>query len=634
MSKGTNLANTSTKYSKSLSNSYYSVSELSEKPLRVDGTEAIVCLFDLASCTEKINDIEAVAKVANDYLIQTSMIYVSNPKGGHGSSGKNSDWYDATYWRNAAQSEGNIKDGSNIRTVHFNFGYEVANEIWGFDADFNYKGFKVKAEYVTNTHTYMFADGLAGAGQVISFASGLAPRTGHRFSQTSNAYYVTAEKDWKKFGFAGEVFKMGKYYRPYMDFFISNVGSSLGQQEALMRSNNTARVPVIEDNDDDDQYPDQMLIKRVMGYMDSSDDPDGVFPGNDEDNDGIPDTNKNINGLPDSDEPFLMFDSDPDEFVFGNDYNNNTIPDFREDDMKFDTPYELDRQGHHFFMKYSPQQSINFVVGSMKSKGIGASSNRTNDDYFKFLVNYNVFNVGQIYAEYRYEKIQDNIRDQYIQVRRHLAQQQKSQPQKAFHRDLFYDELEYRNSNVHRLWLESTIRALPSITLENHVKIEKNDQVEGIMYDRTFQPHDQLDTIAIINKFVYTKRWGNIIFSPGVKFRLYKKVRSESLQPLDHNLERIPLITLKYVVSPKSNIMLGFQGIPGFQYSYSNYVQSQNDFRRITYVLQFQNTTDYFGYNVWAAVGIDFDQVDYKEKYREFEEYKSSGTFVKVYLGW
>jgi len=82
----------------------------------------------------------------------------------------------------------------------------------------------------------------------------------------------------------------------------------------------------------------------------SSEDPDGVFPGNDADNDGIADNNKNNNDIPDYDEPFLMFDVDRDDFVFGNDYNNNTIPDFREDDMKFDLPYNLDRQGYHVML--------------------------------------------------------------------------------------------------------------------------------------------------------------------------------------------------------------------------------------------------------------------------------------------
>lgn len=106
-----------------------------------------------------------------------------------------------------------------------------------------------------------------------------------------------------------------------------------------------------------------MVEMRTMGRsILSIEDPDGVFPGNDSDNDGVPDNNKNNNGLPDYDEPFLMFDSDPDEFVFGNDYNNNTIPDFREDDMKLDTPYDLDRQGHHLIFNYSPFRHTNIII--------------------------------------------------------------------------------------------------------------------------------------------------------------------------------------------------------------------------------------------------------------------------------
>jgi len=54
-----------------------------------------------------------------------------------------------------------------------------------------------------------------------------------------------------------------------------------------------------------------------------------------------------------------MFDDDPDEFVFGDDFNNNNISDFREDDMKYDTPYDPDRQGHHFNLRVTPQRNIN-----------------------------------------------------------------------------------------------------------------------------------------------------------------------------------------------------------------------------------------------------------------------------------
>ena len=97
---------------------------------------------------------------------------------------------------------------------------------------------------------------------------------------------------------------------------------------------------------------------------------------------------------------------------------------------------------------------------------------------------------------------------------------------------------------------------------------------------------------------------------------------------------RIPLVMLKYIVSPRTDISLGMQGIPGLMLDYNDYVQTQNDYRLKTYTLQLQNQTGYFGYNIWAAMGVTLDQINYDEAYRQYEEYKSSTTFVKVYLGW
>ena len=154
------------------------------------------------------------------------------------------------------------------------------------------------------------------------------------------------------------------------------------------------------------------------------------------------------------------------------------------------------------------------------------------------------------------------------------------------------------------------------------------------MYDKTYQPYDVLSTLAMVNKIMYTKRFGNWVFSPGVKFRLYKKSRSESLQPLDHYMMRIPLIMIKYIFSPNTDMSLGIQGFPGFELDYNDYVQSQNDYKQVIYTLQLQNRTSYFGYNVWGAVGFTLEQMSYDEIYREYEEYKSSTTFARVYIGW
>ncbi len=273
----------------------------------------------------------------------------------------------------------------------------------------------------------------------------------------------------------------------------------------------------------------------------------------------------------------------------------------------------------------------------MRTKGVGLD-NRTNDDYFKAQINYDIFGVGNIFAEYRYERIRDDIRDQYVKVE---TSQNKDLYNLSFgavygrySRVLYYDELEYKNSRVNKLFLDSKIRAIPSITIENSVKFEKNDQIKGVMYDKTYQRKNEITTLAMVNKLTYTKRFGNWIASPGLCFRFYKKGHSKDFRPRDYYLMRIPIIMLKYVVSPNTSFMLGFQGIPGFEYKYNDYVQSENDNKRKVYILQIENNTTYFGYNIWASTGVRFDEIEYAGKYRQFEEYKTSTFFVRIVLGW
>ncbi|MFC1509252.1 hypothetical protein ACFL60_06160 [Candidatus Omnitrophota bacterium] len=621
-----------------LINKYFTMIEPGGGPVEVNGTECVVYFFDLMSVKEHINRVEAEMTVANDYNIQTSYIYTKDNSGGHDTVSKNTTYYDAMYWKTMAQAEGNVKDKSNVTTLNIDIGTQVACSVIGMDFDLNYMGFKVTGEFTKNTNRFMYPDGLSGTGFPEDIISGQAPRTGHKYLQKDNAYYITAQKDWDTFGFVAEKFKMGKFYHPYMDYFYAIAGDQGYGPGAINSRNNTIRFPLVEDNDDNDQYPDTMIEQNAVGWkIISSEDPDGVFPGNDADNDGLADNNKNNNGIPDYDEPFLMFDVDHDDFVFGNDYNNNNIPDFREDDMKFDLPYELDRQGHHIMVRYTPFQKVNLIAGSFRTGNIGRN-NRTNDDYVKLLVNYYMFGIAKLYAEYRYERIKDNIRDQYIQVSDKMSEDYLNPgigaTLRRFDRNLFYDELEYKNSRVNRLWVNSAIRAIPSITLENHLKLEVNDQIEGVMYDNTYQPGETINTIALVNKIVYSKTYGNVTFSPGFKFRFYKKDRSDLPRPGDYYTTRIPLIMVVYKVTEKSKISLGMQGIPYFEYIHKDFVQNENDQRQKIYCFQIENYTTYFGYNIWASAGIKLDELEYDNSIRTFENYKSSTTFVKVVLGW
>ena len=154
------------------------------------------------------------------------------------------------------------------------------------------------------------------------------------------------------------------------------------------------------------------------------------------------------------------------------------------------------------------------------------------------------------------------------------------------------------------------------------------------MYDNTFQPKDILTTFAMVNKFMYTKQWGNWTFSPGVKFRFYKKERSESLNPLDHYLMRIPLVYLKYRVSDKTTITYGIQGFKGFELIYHDYIQNRNSYKKVNYILQVENRTKYFGFDTWGGFGYKLEQIMFDEKYRKFEEYKSSSLFIQMWIGY
>lgn len=612
--------------------SFYTHVSPNEK-IQVNGNQYVVYMFDITSIKETVHRVEIELTVSNDYRVQTSQIYTKKKSGGHDVDGDNFTHYYAMYWQTRAQADGNIKDGSNMRRISIDFGFEVANIIWGFDAQFNYRGLKINAEFVTNTHYWMFADGVPGTGLPSSRPSDITERSGHRTSQSDNSYYVTIQKDWTKFGFAGELFKMNKFYRPHMHHWVSS--EVLGGNTRYNSRNDIVMVSMNEDNDDDDAYPDLPYESRIMAIsMASLVDPDGTFPGNDLDHDGLPDNDKNYNNNPDYNEPFLMFDVDPDNFVFGDDFNNNNIPDFREDDLKYDTPYDLDRQGHHFYIRYSPQKSINFIIGSMRTGGVGLDT-KNDIDYFKYNVNYNVFSIGNIFAEYRYERIKDNIQDKFVIVPTELIPSDLiGNRTSGYHPELYYDEVEFRNSKVNKLFVDSRIRPIPAITIENHMKYIRNRQIEGIMYDNTFQPADVLSTLAMVNKIAYTKRLGNWTFSPGIKLRLYKKGRSQSVNPLDHYMMSIPLVYLKYNLTTETGVTFGMQGMNGLELTYKDYIQSRNDFKQVNYILQIENKSNYMGFEVWGGFGFKLEQIKYDEANRKFEEYKTSSFFTRLWLGY
>jgi hypothetical protein len=99
-------------------------------------------------------------------------------------------------------------------------------------------------------------------------------------------------------------------------------------------------------------------------------------------------------------------------------------------------------------------------------------------------------------------------------------------------------------------------------------------------------------------------------------------------------LKQLPLLFLKYRVSSRTNVTLGFQGFEGFEYSYRDIIQSQNDFKQKNILLQIDNRTTYFGFDVWGGFGFMIEELEFDEVYRSFENYKTSSFFVRIWLGY
>jgi hypothetical protein len=153
------------------------------------------------------------------------------------------------------------------------------------------------------------------------------------------------------------------------------------------------------------------------------------------------------------------------------------------------------------------------------------------------------------------------------------------------------------------------------------------------MYDNTFQPADVLSTLAMVNKIIYTKKFGNWTFSPGLKLRFYKKGKSESINPLDHYMLSIPLVFLKYQLSTHTGVTFGMQGMNGFEMKYKDYILSRNNSKSVYYVLQIENMSTYMGFETWGGFGFKLEQIKYDEVFRKFEEYKSSSFFAMLRIG-
>ena len=133
---------------------------------------------------------------ANDYAID-----LGAPIGRSGVVG--SAWED---WRNVVRAAGNVRNGSNMGWVEFDYGFPSGLELYGANLELDLLGFEVRGDLNSSTHHLIFP-----------------VQEGRRHKRPVRAYSLKGKRLFANFAVGWELFRVPPQYRTsftYFDEFI------------------------------------------------------------------------------------------------------------------------------------------------------------------------------------------------------------------------------------------------------------------------------------------------------------------------------------------------------------------------------------------------------------------------------
>lgn len=590
--------------------------------LQADGYEVIEYFFDLSG-EPYVRQVEVEALVANDYRVEVYGLAEEEPA----SSREEARWKIGAL-EARKRAPGNVQDLSNMEWVRLDAGAWTGRSVVAFDGKWEALGGLIRWELARSLEFRQYPDGRPGHRgdrELQSVRSWL----GDRSITTDLSYYVTAEweRDWWVGG--GELFSIGP------EFTRQLTGTDAGN--LLIGEEITDGF--IEDNDDDDRWPDRGPGVRWGHLGASEDDPDGIFPGNDEDSDGIPDTNRNGNELPDYEEPFLLFDVESPAYFYGRDWNHNGMPDEREDDLEPDLPYQLDQEGAHLFGKLLLPGGLSLTVGRLDAHGI-AGGGRNEATYAAMELRRERPGSGSIRLESFLQRVHDDIENRYQIYEETLslpdAQESYQIPgSRVYEFQVVKDLLEWRNSVDQQHYAQGEWLPLPGLRLWANLRYAVNHQLEGLLADGTDQGEDELRLLSGVAKAEYawqaSDRWDVTFQAKG----LFLRHQRDSL-PVDLQNEStlVPIIKAQCRLTPRTRLSLGTQGLPGLALRRRDRDDGRDSLKGEVRIVEISNRSTYYGYEISTNLGLRTTRRRYDHISRSDDEIDVTSVFMRVFLGY
>lgn len=527
------------------------------------------------------------------------------------------------------RSEGKASAGGNRRTVSFDYGMPTGQNLASFNFSADLVGLAIEGEVARNLQNYIYPVGA---------------NHGSRHREGAVAYWFKGLKDLPSgLSLGGEFYRMEPDYAGGYDSWRGGMAFHLDQQSGRRVKSYTQEYPLLEDNDDNDQWPDEHANEvptpgdLYPGWPNSS-----VYPGLDYNSDNIPDPDRNENFIPDWEEAFLTYASEPPDFVYGIDLNNNNVPDFRENDDQADFPYPKDQRGYHLFLGLDKLGIFakGLSVGRYDTKQIvgGGVAKAT---YLRYSHDYENPGIFSLKINYDFKTVEDDILDHtYVwsvppdDVNQVAWFNQPDGPpwSSGLYRPATPDSLFMRDSSVHTAFVDTWYRGFAGLNLENAVLWVRNSQAElrGFAEDDPLvQPEDIRSRIAIVNKAAYMWTRGNWELAGKFKHRLrYENLDTEDGARVSQS-EFIPIVNAEYSLTVGTQFLFGAQGMPFVPYKMVNRANKNASYTQTDYVAMVKITAEYFGIS-GNNLFMGYQKTNRQFDRFEDQDFKTTTLFVEL----
>ena len=497
-----------------------------------------------------------------------------------------------------AQAEGNVQDNTNLQIVSFDYGLPTSTQIWGGTLELQkVLGFDFYGEYDLSYNYTKYPNVVAKTHTTFS---------GIRGDRAAAAWMMNLSRVAFPFFFFGEAYSMDPRYSTRT--FTAQGDGFIDYEDERIHV-----VELVEDNDDQDEFPDTVRKDWQVG------DP-SVFPGWDENNDFISDFNQNDNRflsnlIPDYEEPFLRHNVDRPEFLFGIDLNNNLWVDRFENDELPDYPYNKDHRGYNAYggIHFTPE--VRLMVGVLR-EGLISSNQKNHANYALLTLDYHHPSWGRFRAFEMLKSTTDDIPDDLLQWLPN-ANIRTGEPTKV------EDPLVARDAWINSLWIGHDYKLRGLLTANYlkydlyHQRLSENERALLGLRERDF-------FFGLINKISYRFDFGHLWLEP--RWKSEYRHQSRDLISADERTELAEI----------GGFVLGFPLLShttllsGLELTFLNDMKrDSNDFNGLVWALQLANISDYLGYKVTTHAGMKID----RRQPRGEDAVIINQIFISIYAG-